>query len=63
MDYLWWTFLLFVGATIGACGQDIYTMEERKSYKEYQKLIAECEKNLPRTQNCTLVAKPKEEGK
>lgn len=59
-DVLWWMFLLFVGGIIGVMGNDFSTFHEMKFYNQHQKLIAECEKSLPRTQTCILVAKPKE---
>lgn len=60
-DALWWMFLMFLGGVLGAMGNDLSVFDEMKFYTQHQKLIAECEKNLPRTQTCELVAKPKEE--
>jgi hypothetical protein len=35
------------------------TSDEYKQYVEIKNMTAECEKNLPRSENCVIVALPK----
>lgn len=51
---------IFLGIFIGAMGlATLYNYSEQSFYNVYHKEIEKCEANLPRNQECMIIAIPK----